>query len=245
MIRRLGIFFMAVGLAFSIGGFVMLAQPDVPVRFNGVLTTSVKPKLFIALFPLIHVVVGAFLAFDLPRYWAARREQRWKARGSFSDVRMPHAPPPSPFLQKHGSLLIGVPMCLLFLTLGLWIIHMGWQGHTSAQELSRREVPAVMSMGVLFAWGGIQGVVLLIGGERLPKWGHAGLLSVFIVCLATPFLLAGILTPDRITSTASIGPLILEQEAAGRSGGYVFVALGVLLLVALPFIVRGVLSKGR
>jgi len=49
----------------------------------------------------------------------------------------------------------------------------------------------------------------------------------------------------QISSTTSFGPLVLENEAGGRSGGFVFIAVGVLLVVALPFIVRGVLSKKR
>ena len=252
MVKRLcGVFFLALGLAFSISGFVMLAQPNVPVRFNGVLTTSIKPKLFIALFPLLHAVVGAFLTFDLARYWTEWREKRRREQGaSRKPDRLPswaysksYRPQPSPFMQKYGSLIIGIPMSLLFLALGLWIIHIAWQGHTPAQTLSKKEIPALMAMGAFFAWGGIQGLFLVIGGERLPKWVHAILLSVLIVCLAAPFLLAGILAPDQITSTASIGALVLEQEPGGRSGGIVFIAVGVLLLVGLPFIVRNVLSK--
>ena len=149
----------------------------------------------------------------------------------------------SPFMQKFAGLLIGGPMGLLFLALGLWIIHMALHGRAPAEPIPRREVPAALAMGVFCAWGGLQTIILMIGGERLPKWVHAVLLSVFMLLLAVPFLLAGILTPDLISSTASIGPFVFGQSTGGRSGGIAFIAAGVLVLVALPFVVRQMLSK--
>ena len=136
-------------------------------------------------------------------------------------------------------------MGLLCIAVGLWAIHMGLEGRTPAKALSGREIPGIMAFGSLFAWGGIQTIILTWWGNKLPRWAHAVLISMFLVCLAVPFILIGILEHDNIQSSFSLNGLISSETTGGRSGGIVFVGVGILLLVSLPFLVKHMLPGKR
>lgn len=148
-------------------------------------------------------------------------------------------------LSKGMAGVIGSMMGLLCLCIGVWAIHMGFEGRTPAEQLSPREIPGFMAFGGLFAWGGVQSIVLSLAGDKLPRWAHMIMLSGFILCLALPFLLIGILTPDQIASSVSVNGRTIAESTGGRSGGIVFVTVGVLLIVALPFLLHKMVAGGR
>ena len=134
--------------------------------------------------------------------------------------------------------LVGVLLGALALALGVWVMQMGFDGRTPAEELEPREVPGMIGFGAVFCWGGFQTIVLCTIGHRLSRWGHILLFSVFIVCLAVPFILSGVLTPDQITSSVSVGGNTMHQSEGHPSGAYVFIGFGVALIIGLPFLVR-------
>jgi len=143
---------------------------------------------------------------------------------------------------KAGK-LIACLIGLACLGIGLYVVYMGLEGRTPVEKLKPREIPGVIAFGALFAWGGIQTIVLSVAGDRLPRWGHVILLSMFLVCLAAPFILSGILTPDQVKASVSVNSQKVIETGTGRIGQVVFVGAGILLLVALPFLVRVLLPK--
>ena len=167
-----------------------------------------------------------------------------------------HLKPPYCLLMSHykmelrptipdslGGKVVGGLMGLLFMGIGLWAIHKTLEGRTSGGPMELRSVPGNLAMGTLFAWGGLQTLILVVGGNKLPRVVHVVLISLFLFCLAAPFLLVGILTPDQITSSTSINGAVVSSSKGGRSGQLVFVGVGMLLLVAIPFLARRLMAK--
>ena len=142
-----------------------------------------------------------------------------------------------------GGKIVGGLMGLVFLGIGLWAIHHTVLGRAADGPMELRSMPGNLAMGTLFAWGGLQTLILVVGGNKLPRVAHVILLSLFLLCLAAPFLLVGILTPDQITSSTSVNGAVVSSSTGGRSGQVVFVGLGTLLLVAIPFLARRLMAK--
>ena len=142
-----------------------------------------------------------------------------------------------------GGKIVGGLMGLVFLGIGLWAIHQTLLGRAADGPMELRSVPGSLAMGTLFAWGGLQTIILVVGGNKLPRVAHVILLSLFLLCLAAPFLLVGILTPDQITSSTSVNGAVVSSSTGGRGGQVVFVGLGTLLLVAIPFLARRLMAK--
>ena len=68
-VRIFGWFFVTLASGFIlIAVFIFLFDPQFPVTINGVKRTDMTAKLFIALFPLIHLALGLFLVF-MPKSW--------------------------------------------------------------------------------------------------------------------------------------------------------------------------------
>jgi hypothetical protein len=68
-IRIFGWFFVVFASGFILlAVFILLFDPQFPVTINGVKRTDLTAKLFIALFPLIHLASGLFLVF-MPKSW--------------------------------------------------------------------------------------------------------------------------------------------------------------------------------
>jgi len=142
-----------------------------------------------------------------------------------------------------GGKIVGTLMGLLCLAIGLWIMQMGLEGATPAQPLLPRDIPGFLAFGALFVWGGIQTIILALGGSRLPRWIHVVLISVFLCCLGVPFLIIGILTPDQIQASFSIDTTRVIGSKGGHAGGIIFVGVGTLLLLSIPIVVRFLMAK--
>jgi hypothetical protein len=134
-------------------------------------------------------------------------------------------------LPEWGSILVGALMGLLCLALGAWIIHMGMIGHSPAETWSPGESKVVLCMGLLFAYGGVQTLILSIGGARIPKVVHKIMLSLFLIILALPFIAAPIFDPGGITSSSSINGLVIHEQKGSVVGAVVFMMAGVLCVV--------------
>jgi hypothetical protein len=149
-----------------------------------------------------------------------------------------------PTIPDHlGGKIVVVLMGLLFMGIGLWAIHTALAGRTPNGSMELRSIPGSLALGGLFVWGGLQPIILALGGNKLPRLVHVVLISVFLLCLAVPFLLVGILTPDQITSSTSVKGIVLSESKGGSSGQLVFVGVGTLLLVAIPFLARRLMAK--
>jgi hypothetical protein len=142
--------------------------------------------------------------------------------------------------------IIGVLLASLILALGVWIISMGLEGQTPVKPLAKRDVPWFTAVGVLFTWGGILPLVMVfLGGRQPPRWLNLTLFSVFIVCLAAPFLLMGAFAPESINTTVSLNHRIISHSKGGSGKAIGFISIGVLLLVSLPFLIRWLFPKKR
>lgn len=159
--------------------------------------------------------------------------------------RLPRVSMPRKEIQLTGVAgnLIGALVIAVFMGLGLWIIHMGRIGHTPAQALSPNETPGFIALGVLFFWGGLQTLIMAVGGKRLPRWAHAVLVSIFLACFAAPFILLGLLDPGGIHSSTSISGVEVQSSTGGPSGGIAFVGAGVLLLALIPVVFKKMIKK--
>lgn len=135
-------------------------------------------------------------------------------------------------LPRWVGLLLGIAIGLLFVALGAWLIHMGIAGRTPAQLLRPPECKIVMLLGVLFGFGGLQTVVMLVGGDRIPQVVQQFIRSLCLVVLGLPFLAVAILDPRGITSSTSIGGLKVTASQGSLTGAIVFVLVGLACLVA-------------
>ena len=68
IVRGFGWFFFLFGLGCSVFLFITFANPDSSITVNGVPTNDPKEKLGVALFPLMHALIGALLVFAPARY---------------------------------------------------------------------------------------------------------------------------------------------------------------------------------
>jgi hypothetical protein len=141
--------------------------------------------------------------------------------------------------------IVGTLLGALVLALGLWIVRMGNDGRTPAEPIRPESVPGFILMGILFAWGGIQTIILSLGGSRLPRWVHALLLSIFLIVLGAPFVVIGIMDPAGISGSASLCGIPLYHSQGGLSGRIVFVGAGSIVLALVPFVWRWQLAKKR
>ena len=131
-------------------------------------------------------------------------------------------------MDRQPKTVLALAFGVFGLLIGSWAIHMGVEGRTPAQTLSRGEIPVMFAMGLSGLWTGVNCLLEAFIGDRLPKWVRAVLLSGYVFWLAAPFLLCGILTPEQISSSIP-----------GRyTGAVVFIAVGSLLIILIPFFVR-------
>jgi hypothetical protein len=134
-------------------------------------------------------------------------------------------------LPQWAGVLIGMAMALLFLGLGIWMIHMGVVRHSPAEKWSPGQAKIVILMGVLFAFGGIQAAVKVIWGNSLSKTVDKIMLSLFLVFLGLPFITIPIFDPGGISSSTSINGMVVHEAKGSSVGAVVFMLVGVLCLV--------------
>ncbi len=144
-----------------------------------------------------------------------------------------------------GGRIFGVLFGALVLALGLWIVRMGYDGKTLAEGIKPEMIPGFILMGVLWAWGGVQTIVLSLGGSKLPRWVYALMFSIFFILLGAPFVVFGIMAPDSISGSVSLGPIPLCHSQGGVVGRIVFVGGGSILVALAPYIWRWFLAKKR
>jgi hypothetical protein len=150
---------------------------------------------------------------------------------------------------RIAAVTLGCLMGGLAIAIGLWRLRTGFSAWTSVDVLSRDARGNVMFdlfFGALFTWGGLQGLILAIAGERLPNIGHACLLSVFLLVLGSPFLYFGIAYPEQIQGSSSVTGLGagVSRETSPSLGGVVFILAGSTCLGIIPFVWRYYTKKG-
>jgi len=158
--------------------------------------------------------------------WEAYRARKAAAE-PFSTVRSNQ----SRELPMWAGVLIGVCMILIFLGLGIWMIYMGIIGETLAEELAPNEAKILILVGMLFAFGGIMGLVMAIFNGNPPPILNKIVLSLFLLFLGLPFIAIPILDPDRISSSASAGGFVIHESQGSSFGAVVFMLAGLGCLV--------------
>ena len=133
-------------------------------------------------------------------------------------------------LPTWAGMTIGVGMALLFLSLGAWVIHMALIGHSPAETWTPGEAKGALFVGILFAYGGLQSLVLVIGGNRLPPLAHSVMRSLFLIMLGLPFIVIPIVDPGGISSSTSINGVAIHGKQGSTTGAVVFMAAGILCL---------------
>lgn len=131
-------------------------------------------------------------------------------------------------LPRWAGILIGLGMAFLFLGLGVWIIRMGIAGRSPAETWTSGQATGALLMGILFAYGGLQSMILVIWGNRLPQIAHKIMLSLFLVVLGLPFIAIPIVDPGGISSSTSINGLVVHKTQDSSAGAVVFMAAGIL-----------------
>ncbi len=133
-------------------------------------------------------------------------------------------------LPRWVGMIMGLGMALLFLGLGIWIMYMGMVGHSPAETWSPGQAKGALFLGILFAYGGLQSLVLVIGGNRLPAVVRKIMLSLFLVVLSLPFIVIPIVDPGGISSSTSINGTVVYEAQGSSAGAVVFMIAGILCL---------------
>ncbi len=161
--------------------------------------------------------------------WVLYGRKKWEAYRA----RKKAAEPPSPMgssqnkeLPRWAGLLIGFGMISLFLGLGTWIIYMGIVGESPAEKLSPSQSRIVICMGMLFAFGGIFGLVQAIFNGNPPPLLNKIMMSLFLLFLGLPFIAVAIFDPGGITSSSSVGGLVVHESKGSSIGAVVFMLAG-------------------
>jgi hypothetical protein len=171
---------------------------------------------------LILLVAGSLMAIYLPTMMQKSEMQA-------------EQPPAEWKTNIQPKTVLNFAFGVIGLLFGSWAIHMGVEGLTPALTLSRGEIPVMFAMGLGGLWTGVNCMLEAFIGDRLPKRVRAVLLSGYVFWFASPFLLCGILTPEQIKSSIP-----------GRhTGDVVFIAVGILLILLIPFFVRQLVRQAR
>ena len=173
----------------------------------------------------LAVTAGIFLASLLYLLF------RWKKPEGRKTFRTTASAARTVELPRWAGMLIGMAMALLFLGLGIWMIRAGAVGHPSAGVRSPGQGTIMILAGLLFACGGLQAMVAVLWGDRLPKIAGRIMLSLFLFFLGLPFIAVPILDPGGISSSVSINGAVVHRAGGSSVGAVVFLLVGIGCLV--------------